>query len=332
MLDGFLSRVYSHEKASFLGKHGDWWHRDPRNRWVIEEGHEVVAYCAVIPTALRVDGRRVDAAWWVDLVVDSPHRGRGLQRAFDARIQNEAPLVVGFPNSLAARIHRKHGWGVRHDIEVRLLPLRPSKIIQGRATGRLPAAALKVAATAAAPLARRLRQRLETFQPRFSRVIEKPDPDSMAEAFLNAGDSSVITTYRDPDYLAWRYLEAPDSDSHLVVSGGDGDSGKTVAVIRIVRREGSTVGRILDLFGALDNEEVLRDVVGLAAKLALARGAEQVTAMSSRPSISRTLRKAGFLVRAPARFCWTSADETVSRFFQGSTNHFVLGDSDNDEP
>ncbi len=74
-----------------------------------------MAYCAVIPTAMRVAGERVDAAWWVDLVVDPDHRGRGLQRAFDEKVRAAAPLIVGFPNTLAAVIHRKHGWGVRED-------------------------------------------------------------------------------------------------------------------------------------------------------------------------------------------------------------------------
>lgn len=331
-LDRFLRRTYPPSKASFLERHGGWWHRGQQNRWVIAEGREVVAYCAVIPTAMRVAGERVDAAWWVDLVVDPDHRGRGLQRVFDQYVRTAAPLILGFPNALAAAIHRRHGWGVREDLEVRLLPLRPGGVVRRSASGPITKAWLRLAALAAEPMAWVYRRRVERFEPRFSRIVEDPSAGELAEVFHRGEDPRVATTFRDADYLEWRFLDAPYRDEFFVVSGGVGAASDVAAVVRVMHDQRGTVARILDLFGALVETEVVRDVLWLAARHALSLGACQTTAMSASPSISGCLRSVGFAVRRRGRFCWTCSDGSVSSGINASTLHLVLGDSDNDEP
>lgn len=331
-LNHFLRRVYSERKADFLEHNGDWWHRGRRNRWVLEDRGTVVAYCAVIPSAMCVGGERVDAAWWVDLVVDPNHRGRGLQRAFDTRVREAAPLIVGFPNALAARIHRKHGWGVREDLEVRLLPLRPVDIVRRRALRGATALGMRAASVAAAPVAAWVRHRLNGFKPRYGTVVERPRTEDLAGIFRRNLESSSITTFRDEKYLNWRYLEAPWYDDLCFVVGGRRGVAEVAAVIRFVQNGKFTVAKILDLFGALNNRDVVRDVVWSAASQALSRGACQMTAMSSSRAVSAYLREAGFILRGRGRFCWTSNDDDLTTRFGATPLHLVLGDSDNDEP
>ena len=331
-LDRFLRKAYSPEKATFLEKHGGWWHRGQHNRWVIEDGGEVAAYCAVIPTAVQVFGERVDAAWWVDLVVDSNYRGEGLQRALDEKVRAAAPLIVGFPNALAARIHRRHGWGVREDLEVRLLPLRPTEMVRTRASAGLVGAGLRLSALLVAPAARIFSRRLERFEPRWARVLDRPSAEALAEVFDRNWDAEVTTTFRDAEYLAWRYLEAPYRNELFVVVGGEGESPDVVTVIRVMRRGKGNVARVLDLFGALSEPEMVSDVLSLAAKHALTLGACQLTALSANQAISDSLRAAGFVVRTGARFCWTFGGRDLHSRIEGSFLHLALGDSDNDEP
>ncbi len=331
-LGRFLRAQYRQRKAAFLDKHGDWWHRGAGNRWVIEEGGEVVAYCAVIPTTMQVGGEEIDAAWWVDLVVDPAHRGRGLQAAFDREVRAAAPLIVGFPNALAAKIHRGHGWGVREDLELRMMPLRPLQIARDRAGTAGYRAVLRLAAVAAAPTGRRLCQRLETYEPRFSRMLDRWDADELAAVFANARPSAVVTTPRDAKYLRWRYLDAPYRDEIFVVGAGTGDALRVVVVIRVFERGGKTVARVLDLFGDLRDAEVVHDALMAAAKHAHSLGACQVTSMGAHPELSRRLRSAGFFVASRARFCWSASDAAVQAAIGSADLHLVLGDSDNDEP
>jgi hypothetical protein len=331
-LASLLGRFYRADKAEFLARHGDWWHRGRNNRWVLEVNGELAAYCGVMPAALRVAGDRVEAAWWVDLVVAPKHRGQGLQPVFDARVRARAPLIVGFPNAVAAAIHRHHGWGVREDLEVRMLPLRPFSIVERRAEKGVARAAEYLAAIGAIPFAKLLRTRLERFQPRYSRPVDRPQPEELAAVFSEGSDATVTTTFRDAEYLLWRYLESPFRDELVFIIGGEHSAAQVAAVLRIMVRESGTVARVLDLFGVLENTEVVRDVLLLASKKALAAGAIQVTAMASNRSHSEVLRSVGFFVRSCARFCWVSNHRELQERIRTAPLHLVLGDSDNDEP
>ena len=331
-LNRFFRRNFAPSKAAFLIAHGAWLHRGQNNQWVIEKDGEVAAYCAVIPTTMRVGGERVDAAWWVDLVVDPEHRGTGLEKVFDAKVKSTAPLIVGFPNAIAASIHRRHGWGVREDLEVRMLPLRPREISWRRAAGGFRRTGLRLAAVTAAPVARVLRRRLERFVPKCSRVLDQPGSEVLAEVFARGRDAAATTTHRDASYLAWRYLDAPYRDELFVVAGGAGSMADVAMVVRVLQGRRGTVARVLDFFGALSDAIVVRDVLWLAAKHALSIGAIQITAMSTNPSISKCLCAAGFLIRSRGRFCWTCADGGLHSRIEASTLRLVLGDSDNDEP
>ncbi len=243
-----------------------------------------------------------------------------------------APLIVGFPNALAAKIHRRHGWGVREDLEIRMMPLRPRQIARGRAGTAGYRAVLRLAAVAAAPVGTKLRRRLEAYEPRFCRVLDRWDADELAAVFASARPSSAVTTDRDAGYLRWRYLDAPYRDELFVVGGGAGDALRVVVVIRVLERGGKTVARILDLFGDLGDGELVHDALMSAAKHAHSLGACQVTAMSARPEIARLLRTAGFSVGGRARFCWSASDGGVQATIGSADHHLVLGDSDNDEP
>ena len=111
VLDDFLRRNFSGIKAEFLIEHGEWWYGGDHNRWVILAGDQIAAYCAFLPTKVWINGGEENALWWVDLVVAPQFRGQGLQSIFDREILQRSEIKLGFPNELAAKIHRKHGWG-----------------------------------------------------------------------------------------------------------------------------------------------------------------------------------------------------------------------------
>ena len=92
------------------------------------------------------------------------------------------------------------------------------------------------------------------------------------------------------------------------------------------------VGRILDLFGDLADGSVVRDLTRRALRAAVRAGAAQVTALAATEALARELRRAGLRLRSIGRFCWTSEDHEIMKGLSESRFHWVLGDSDNDEP
>ena len=128
-LDRFMRKCFSRRKSDFLRLFGEWRHRGDENRFVVlDEKSDCVGYFASIPVEIRLGDKVYPARWWMDLYVPPEHRGKGIQRATDLRAKRQGSLHFGFPNHLAAKIHRKHGWKVRDDLKVRMLPLKVNQI------------------------------------------------------------------------------------------------------------------------------------------------------------------------------------------------------------
>ncbi len=321
-LHAFLKRFFGPRKADFLGRHGTWWHGGRENRLVLEVEGTIAAYCGVIPVRCLLDGAPRDALWWMDLVVAPEYRGRRLQSHLDVEVRRRTSLLLGFPNELAARIHRKHGWGVREDLRTMLAPLDPSGLNVVRRGGRLLAAG----ALAARPLAALWRRRLVSHRPRTARRVDEPDVEQWA-GLSRHGAATLATTVRDEAYLTRRYLEAPHRGELRFY-----ESGTLALVSRRLQRHGRLEERVLDLFGDLQDRARLGDLLRFALGEASRAGAVQVTALASHGELAAAFRHSGFWLGSTARFCWTSPDSSLMEALERSRLHWCLGDSDNDDP
>lgn len=331
-LDAFLRSVYPQGRTEFLKSHGTWWHRSDSNRLVIMVDGRIAGYCAVIPAQVRVAGQVQSALWWVDLVIDPEFRGQGLQTLFDKAVRELSDLLIGFPNNLAAKIHRKHGWGVRADHRILLLPLIPPRVkpllrLEG-GRGRLVRTAVK----GLAPLALAWRAWLGVQQSASAWKAEKFEPDLPAGVFARAPDKSLQTTWRDAEYFAWRYGQAPGQHEYGYFFAGSRDAPTHYLVARhLTQPDGLRYTRILDLFGDFNDLQKLRDIFILATKEAISIGSTQVTVLTSDPNVQRLCRRLGFVVSAPVMFCWHSRDKQLMAALEGPIC-WTLADSDNDAP
>jgi hypothetical protein len=327
----FLASMYSPAKSAFLRDHGTWWHGGDKNRWVLLLEETIAGYCAVIPTCVWLRGAQTPALWWVDLVIDPQFRGHGYQTLFDDRIRSIADLKLGFPNELAAKIHRKHHWGVREDLQVRMLPLQPTQIhaIQGAQgfRGRV----MRLAARMGTPVFAGIRMRLASYQPKTARRIDTLDPQALAKIFKRFISPQLNTTYRDATYFEWRYVRAPYREELSYYLAGPEASPTHYLVARHLQKNGKRVSRILDLFGNFDDRAALVDIIKLAVKDAAANRSVQMTMMITLPALQATANAAGFILSTQARFCWQSLSFTGMNALQGM-NYWILGDSDNDNP
>lgn len=331
-LEQFLRRAYGSTKSEFLCRHGQWWHRGDQHRLAVMRGGEIAGYCAVIPTRCRVDGEVHDAVWWVDLIVMPEFRGLGLQRLLDAELRAMGDLKLGFPNPLAAPMHRRHGWGVREDWQALLLPLAPAHIRIVQSAEGAKGLLLKAGAVLLTPLAWLFRRRLAGYRPLSARVVEQPAAAALAAVFERHGPAGMVTTARDENYVRWRYLDAPTRDELVFYVAGPADDPTLALVARHVPSPGGPLVRILDLFGDLDDTAGLRDILSLCLRDAARARATQVTILASLPRLRPLLRSLGFIAGSTARFCWHSHRPEVIESIGRADCYFVFGDSDNDDP
>ncbi len=322
VVDDFFGRHFRPAKAAFLREHGTWWHRGDDHRWVLLEDGEILGYCAVIPSRIAVGGEPVDASWWVDLVIDPAARGRKLQRHFDDLIRSR-PLTLGFPNALAAAIHRRHGWGVREDLQVRLLVLDAAAFLAARRMPLWRRLLLRPPLALGALIFRGRGAASGAYSVEPLEQRHLADLEALA-ARSRAARPNAVATWHDAATLGWRYLEAPWGSEHFVVRSPD-----AAAIVRIVEGSGR-VARILESwFGdGVEDPRLYAACVWAARSV----GAYQATMLAPAVARGRAAGRAGLALRARSRFCWYTTNTVLASSIDQATHLWTLGDSDHDEP
>ncbi len=330
-LDAFLRRFLPAAHCDFLLRHGDWWHPERRQRMVTTVGDTIAGYSAVISSPCRLGDDTFPAHWWVDLVVDPAFRGRGLQTLMDRRVRQGAALLLGFPNPLAAGIHRKHGWGVSEKHRILLLPFEPPRLRPVTRASGARGIVLRTGARLVSPLGSLLRGRAARYRPVSAHRIDDPEAGALAEIFERHHPGAVTTTARDAEYLQWRYLDAPYRGQLAFFAAGD-PSPRAVAITRSRPTDRGLIVKLLDLFGDLDDPALVNDLLRLVTRQAARDRAVELTAFATLPHLFPVFRAAGFVLATTGRSCWHSADLGIMRRLDRRQSHWTLGDSDQEEP
>lgn len=328
-LQKFLARFYSQKKCLFLKEHGEWLHRGAHNRWVLIVDGQIGGYCSLIPTQMLIKGKVTPAVWWVDLVIAPELRGKGLQTVFDQKIRSVNMLKLGFPNHIAAQIHAKHNWGVRNDLQVLVLPLRPFE--KYRRLKGLRGLALKTAALALTPFAQAFRLPLLYSASKQAYELLLPSAEMLTDCFLKTACKDVVTTYRDTNFFNQRYLTAPYRNELRFFAAGNVDSPSHILIVRMFKKGGCLEARILDLISNSQNKIAFQDLMKYALRKIAEAGAVQVAILVSEERLKLTLLHYGFLFRVQTRFCWLGTPEQ-NVVLSNSNLILSFSDSDNDEP
>lgn len=329
-LDGLMRRCFSTTKSDFLRDHGDWRHHGNEHRYVVvQDDGEQVGYFASIPVEVLFQGEPRAALWWMDLFVPPEYRGRGIQRVTDQAARQMADLHLGFPNHVAAAIHQKHGWGVRSDYRVVMLPLQPTKLPHIREAAGWKSYARLAAAWALMPVAWGYRRWLAAQSHLAARRVEDPTAEFLADVFRKQ-DHRILTTNRTADYLRWRYLESPHRQQLLFFTSGAEQAPALAAVTRSFMRQGVKIARILDVFGNLSDTVALTALLRRIVVEMSRQKAVYITAMVTRPELVPIFRAVGFVFSVSSRFRWFSPDPEEMRLMGETPGYWCLGDSDND--
>jgi len=329
-LDAFLRKSFGEEKANFLQQNGDWLHRGSENRWVLLVDGVIAGYCAVIPTSTMVARQVLSAIWWVDIMIGPAFRGQGLQSHFDRKLQQDKLLKLGFPNEIAAKIHRKHHWGVREDLKIFLCPLRPTLVNQVKFSQGSRGFFLRLGALALAPFMGLFRLWLRLRKPKDVFTLQNPDASFLADIAARAPVSDSAHTLRDVSFFQHRFLDAPYQQDLSYHFYGPKDAPTHYLITRSLLHLGQKVVRVLDYYGELDKKTPLRELIFLGLAEAEKARASQLTMMLTLPKLSSTLLSAGFFLKTLARFCWLCDDPGTMDALAGPI-YFTLADSDNDE-
>ena len=328
----FLDKAYRTEKSRFLIHHGRWWYRGDDHQFVIatDEGR-VVGHSAIVPTICMLDGQPQPSAWWVDLIVDPEFRGQGLQTILHEAVRSSGELRFAFPaRDLSGKMFKKHGWRMREDCLHLTLLLTLMALPRIRQAQSLKGQLVRTAARAASPFFALLRWRLSRYHPHTAREVDAPDTSTLAQVFFRY-PTPRTTTWRDAEYLQWRFLDAPYLSQLRFYLAGPADAPTHVLITRRLDLNVSAPAVFLDLFGDLEDSLGLSDIVRLAVRDAARERVDQIVSLSSVPKLTTVLQTVGFRMPRALQFCWHSPNETLMARFGEKDNHWTYADSDTDQ-
>jgi GNAT superfamily N-acetyltransferase len=331
-LSTLLDEALGPVSSRFLEEHGGWWHRGPGHRLVALCDGVVAGYRGFVPSVIQVKDREVPAIWAMHLYVAPRFRGRGLQRALDQRLIDEAELRMSFPNATGAGIYAKQGYGLREDLQVLRLPLRPRflQAVRAARVGRkrlLPAGALAVSPLASAYRAYALR-----YKPTRTEIVTSPDVRVLETVFRMYAARYPATTLRSAEHLRWRYFDAPHRSEFVFFLTTLRERPTHYGIVRYFAFDDLTRARILDIFGDPDDSEGLADLLRTVIRDAIGRESVYVSTIASSPGLAAAARSAGFLLSKGLRFRWRADDLAIHRELGLNKPYWTLGDGENDLP
>ena len=316
----FLKNEFSRKKSDFLIKHGEWLHNGNENRYVLLHGRKVIGYFGIIPIKVHWGKKQKDAFWWIDLFISSKYRGKGYQKIVDEYIRNKPGLKIGFPNKIAAIIHKKNGWTICDQSKVMMIPIKPSKssLFKGENIflGNFFDFLIK-------PLIH-LRSKTNS---KWSYKDMHPNFDEYADIFRKT-IGEKITIEKNSEYFKWRYFNSPyknEYDYYVCQKSIESE------VILISRRVVENIGlkiRIVDMFGNLNDSAAVKDLVGFVINDSIKSNALQISILESNKSLQILLFQMGFIFFSKARFCYFPESDENRK--EKLLMRWSLSDSDND--
>jgi len=324
-----LSQAFGKKKSEFLTRNGAWLHKGNKNRFVIAKDGNLVGYCGIIPTKIVASGEIYDAVWWNDLWIHPDFRRRGLESLFDKKVTEIEEIKLGFPNKIAAVIHKKHSWFVRENLRTRLLPIFPLRMPRIERSSGILKIMYFILAISINPIQAIVRKKLRNFRPLFSWKISHPNVEQFAKIFKRNLDRNLVTVFKDADFFRWRYLECPYFDELSFYFCGSNEQPTHYLVARVLEKNGRKIGRILDMDGDFRFPKPFVDMVKHAIRDFIKNDVVQISVIATNDEINRVFRQSNFYFFQKSRFCCkTSRGDILSEMKNQIQFHYA--DSDND--
>jgi GNAT superfamily N-acetyltransferase len=212
---------------------------------VATDGDRIVGFRAFMRWAFERDGRLVRAVRAVDTATHPEYQGRGIftsltTAAIEAVRAEGVDLVFNTPNDRSRPGYLKMGWHVVGRIPVAARPLSATGLVR-MIRARTPAERWSTASGVGLPASDVLRDR-----------------ETVAALLARTPGSVGLRTQRDPEYLWWRYADAPFEYRAFPAERGVDDG---VVVVSLRRRGPATEATLCEILVPDDDARLRRALV-----------------------------------------------------------------------
>jgi GNAT superfamily N-acetyltransferase len=334
----FLGERYDAETLAVRSRVLDWIHeRMPERdrqplRHVIVDGDRVAGSMGYLPADFLVDGKRVEARFTHDLLVDPSYRGRGLAKALVKRQMDLGGFMPGgmWMTGPCYKLHLACGFTDMPALTPLTLVLDVDAFVSRRGGGLVKRAAQKIA--------------LKRLHAKAMNAAEKANAEyeireiERFPAELDATWMDLLGTYRvgrirEAAHLNWKYVDHPNlAYRSLLLERGGRAAGYMIWRLP-VRGSNDNRSVAVDFLVARGNMEAFRLLISRVIEESSHEGVEMVSVLSSQPWVVDCLRGMGFVPRRSSS-AWVIAGWEGVCDAQWVTDpgawHICMGDSDGD--
>jgi GNAT superfamily N-acetyltransferase len=332
-IEALYRRIFGADAAEANRLRWDWQYR--RNPyappeqpliWVAREGGTVVGQYAAMPVRVSVQGREVDGAWGMDVMVAPERQRQGLGevlfRTWDRNVG--ASLGLGLSDS-SYKLFQKLRWPDVGPVPCLVKPLsrralrRPNwPVSVNRFVSALTLPWIRLVARAR-PLQGEV-QPIRQFDERFTRLWER------------LRGKFAFAVARTAPYLNWKYVLAPHVRYSIAALMRDGDVAGYV-VYRHVQEPRGRVTLLVDFLADPDDVTGFLTLLRWVDREARAADSDKIRTFAMHEGFRRLLRKSGYYsVKSTMEFvAKINASPMPSSFYESTDAwHATLGDSDQD--
>ncbi len=332
-VEALYRRVFGVDSAEANRLRWDWqYKRNPHMPsdgpliWLAREGQTIVGQYATMPVKLLVQGKEIDAAWGMDVMVAPERQRQGLGevlfRTWDRNVG--ASLGLGLSDS-SYRLFGKLRWPDVGPVPCFVKPLTRRALRRpGWSVG-----ANKLLSAITLPWIR-LISRTRPLQGEV-RVIRHFD-DRLDALWARVSPHFAFIVKRDAAYLNWKYIQAPHVRYTIALLERDGDAAGYI-VYRHVQEARGRVTIIVDWLTAPDDHSGMLTLLRWVDREARAANSDKIRGFAMHAGYRKLLRQSGyFAVKSTMEFVVkvNAVDPPPAFYQQTDTWHVTLGDSDQD--
>ncbi len=333
LIEALYRRVFGNDMADANRLRWEWqYRRNPHMPptgpliWVAREGHAIVGQYATMPVKLAVDGREIDAAWGMDVMVAPERQRQGLGdvlfRTWDRNVG--ASLGLGLSES-SYRLFQKLNWPDVGPVPCLVKPL--SRRALRRPTW--PVAVNRLVSYVTLPWVRLVsRTRPLEGEVRVTRMFD----ERFTRLWERVRDKFAFAVRRDAAYLNWKYIQPPHVRYTVAVLERDGEAAGYV-VYRHVQEPRGRVTLLVDFLADPDDDRGITTLLRWIDREARAADSDKVRTFAMHEGFRKALRKSGYYtVKSTMEFVAKINAVDVPAGFARDTRrwHVTLGDSDQD--